>query len=214
VNLRKELTGRLRNASFFRNKPTPEFRIVFENDTRLFALGEYAAGKAGRYRKSICVTIGTGAGSAFLENGQLVKDRPDVPPDGWIYNQPYRDSIVDDHISNRGFLRLMRDAGYDTAKMDMKRLAELAMAGDPAAAGVFRRFGGMIGEALAPFVRSFRPEAVVIGGQIAKSGHLFLDATREKLQDFPVALEVTDETSVSTFVGVFRLLEQQKKIAK
>jgi glucokinase len=66
VNLREELTSRIRDASFFKHKRTPDFHIVFENDANLFALGEYAAGKAGRYRKSICITIGTGTGSAFL----------------------------------------------------------------------------------------------------------------------------------------------------
>jgi glucokinase len=214
VNLRDELTRRIRDESFFRHKRTPDFCIVFENDANLFALGEYAAGKAGRYRKAICITIGTGAGSAFLENGALVKDRPDVPPNGWVYNQPFRESIVDDYISKRGILRLMKQAGLDTANLDVKQLAEMATGGDATAIGIFRQFGTMIGEMLVPFVRSFQPEAVVIGGQIAKSQHLFLDSTREALREFSVALEVSDETSISTFVGVSQLLKLYRNAAK
>jgi glucokinase len=121
---------------------------------------------------------------------------------------------VDDYISKRGILRLMRQAGLDTAHLDVKQLAEMATGGDATASGIFREFGGMIGEMLVPFIRSFQPEAIVIGGQIAKSQHLFLDSTREALRDFRVALEVSDETSVSTFVGVSRLLQQYRNLAK
>jgi len=208
VNLRQELTARLANESWFAGKRSPDFHIVFENDANLFALGEYAAGKAGAYNRALCLTIGTGAGSAFLEAGVLVKYREDVPEHGWIYNQPFRDSIVDDYISKRGIVRLMREAGLDDAGLDVKNVAEMARGGDPQAIGVFHRFGDMIGEMLLPFLKAFRPEAVVIGGQIVKSQELFLDRVREALSGCDVALEVTDDTSLSAFAGVSLLLRQ------
>ncbi|GGD83136.1 ROK family protein [Paenibacillus nasutitermitis] len=214
VNLREELLSRLGRESFFTYKRTPDFHIVFENDANLFALGEYVAGKARRYPKSICITIGTGAGSAFIERGELIKNRQDVPPNGWVYNQPFRESIVDDYISKRGILRLMSDAGMDTANLDIKNLAELAMDGDAEAIGIFKRFGEMIGEMLVPFLRSFQPDAVVIGGQIVKSKALFLESTKAVLRNYPITLEITDETSISTFAGVSRLLAQQKNVMK
>ncbi|MCC3377563.1 ROK family protein [Cohnella sp. REN36] len=214
VNLREELAHRLAQESAFAAKRSPGFHIVFENDANLFALGEYEAGKAGRYAKTLCLTIGTGAGSAFLERGELVKDRPDVPANGWIYNQPFRDSVVDDYVSKRGIVRLLEEAGFDGDDLDVKNAAERAKGGDERAAEVFRRFGATIGEMLLPFLRSFRPEAVVIGGQIVKSKELFLDSAREAVRDYPVALEVSDETSISTFAGVSRLLQQQKKVTK
>jgi glucokinase len=212
VNLREELAHRLAQESSFAGRRAPGFHIVFENDANLFALGEYESGKAGRYTKSMCLTIGTGAGSAFLERGELVKHRKDVPENGWIYNQPFRDSIVDDYISKRGIMKLMQEEGLDCETLDVKAAAELAKSGDERAAAVFRRFGEMIGEMLLPFLRSFRPEAVVIGGQIVKSKELFLDSTREALGDDPVELEVSDETSISTFSGVSRLLRLKKNV--
>ncbi|WP_169306606.1 ROK family protein [Cohnella pontilimi] len=214
VNLREELSHRLAQESSFAGKRAPSFRIVFENDANLFALGEYDTGKAGRFAKVICLTIGTGAGSAFLENGELVKHRKDVPDNGWIYNQPFRESVVDDYISKRGIVRLMRESGLDSDSLDVKNAAELAKAGDQRAIAVFRRFGEMVGEMLLPFLKSFQPEAVVIGGQIVKSRELFIGSTREVLRDFPVQLEVTDETSISTFAGVSRLLKQPYNATK
>jgi glucokinase len=211
VNLHDELTRRLNRESFFAGKMADSCPIAFENDTSLFALGEYMFGKARPYAKSVCITIGTGTGSAFLENGVLVKHRQDVPPDGWIYREPYCDSIVDDYISKRGILRLMKEADIDAAGTDIKNLAEMAKDGHEGAARVFRTFGERIGEMLVPYVRSFRPEAVVIGGQIAGSNELFLDGTRAALREDPVVLESTEDTSISTFMGVSRLLEQKKR---
>lgn len=211
VNVHDELLERLERESFFANKKDESFRIAFENDASLFALGEYTAGKARPYGRSICMTIGTGTGSAFLENGVLVKHRDDVPPNGWIYRQPYRESIVDDYISKRGILRILKETGTLEDDMDIKALAERAKNGEERAADVFRTFGERIGEMLIPYVRSFRPEAVIIGGQIVGSQELFLPGTRDALQEFPVAVEVTAETSLSTFAGVWRLLDQKKR---
>ncbi len=39
--------------------------------------------------KILCVCIGTGAGSAFVENGKTVKTGKGVPENGWIYQQPF-----------------------------------------------------------------------------------------------------------------------------
>jgi glucokinase len=214
VNLRDELSHRLAQESSFAGKRAPGFHIVFENDANLFALGEYETGKAGRYAKTLCLTIGTGAGSAFLERGELIKHRKDVPDNGWVYNQPFRESIVDDYISKRGIVRLMQEAGLDSDSLDVKSAAEMAKAGDEKAIAVFRRFGQMIGEMLLPFLKSFQPEAVVIGGQIMKSQELLISSAREALGDFPVQLEVSDETSISTFAGVSRLLKQQNNVTK
>ncbi len=214
VNLREELSHRLTQESSFAAKRAPGFDIVFENDSNLFALGEYDTGKAGRYDKVMCLTIGTGAGSAFLERGALIKQRNDVPANGWVYNHPFRETIVDDYISKRGIVRLMRESGLDSDSLDVKNAAEMAKDGDERAIAVFRRFGDPIGEMLLPFLRSFKPDAVVIGGQIVKSQELFMGSIREALRDFPILIEVSDETSISTFAGVSRLLKQQNNVMK
>ena len=208
VNLREELTVRLAKESWFADKHSPDFQIVFENDANLFALGEYAAGKAASYGRALFLTIGTGAGSAFLEEGVLVKHREDVPENGWVYNQPFRESIVDDYISKRGIVRLMREAGMDDTALDVKQAAELARGGDPKAIVVFQRFGDSVGEMLLPFLKAFRPEAVILGGQIVKSQDLFLYRVKQALGGCGVALEVTEDTSLSAFAGVSLLLRQ------
>ena len=209
VNLREELSHRLLANKSLRRRMASPFPIVFENDASLFALGEWLSGEAGPYERSICITLGSGTGSAFLEGGRLVKDRADVPPNGWVYNSPFRDSIVDDYISKRGILRLAAEHGLDPA-LDVKEIADLARSGSAAAAEVFRRFGSWTGEMLRPFVDRFRPQAVVIGGQIAKSADLFREALDEALAAPQVDVRFSRQANISAFVGVAKLLADHR----
>ncbi|WP_168120473.1 ROK family protein [Paenibacillus sp. HB172176] len=206
VNLREALTRRLEADTALSRKLEPEFRIVFDNDANLFAQGEWLTGKASSYRRLIAVTLGTGTGSAFMDNGLLIKERSDVPPNGWIYSAPFGESIVDDYLSKRGLLRLAALQGLDMTGRDVKELAELSRSGDAQALRVFRQFGRQLGEALNLFAPAFRAEAVILGGQIAKCSDLFLDGAYERLLDRAIVIEVSKDTSLSAFAGVARLL--------
>lgn len=208
VNLREELTMRLEQDPLFVARRADRFQIRFENDANLFALGELFAGHARAFNRSICLTIGTGTGSAFIDNGQLIANRADVPPNGWVYKEPFGASIVDDYISKRGILRLAQQAGMKTEGMEVKAIADMARGGDAVSRGVFHQFGRNLGMMLNPFVAAFRPEAVIIGGQIAKSKDLFLDGVSETLQNSLLAIRTVDETSLSTFVGIAQMLTQ------
>lgn len=210
VNLREELMGRLLANKSMRRRMASPFSIVFENDASLFALGEWLSGEAGPYERSICITLGSGTGSAFVDCGTLVKNRGDVPPNGWVYNEPFRDSIVDDYISKRGILRLAGELGLGLS-LDVKEIADLARSGNAAAAEVFRRFGSLTGEMLRPFVARFRPQAVIVGGQIAKSADLFQDTLREALAEPDVAVRFSERANISAFVGVAKLLADRQE---
>ncbi|RIX59665.1 ROK family protein [Paenibacillus nanensis] len=208
VNIREELLDRLRNGEAFECKRSERFRIVFENDANLFALGEWHTGYASLYSRVMFLTIGTGAGSAFVEEGKLITDRDDVPPNGWIYNQPFGETVVDDYISKRGILRLAEQAGIPIEGGDIRMLADSARSGDATARGVFRQFGRSLGEMLTPYVRQFRPEAVVMGGQIAKSKDLFEKGIFETLTEPKLQIRPVLDTSLSAFAGVAHLLRQ------
>lgn len=207
VNLREELLNRLTRNPLFLSRCTEQFQIVFENDANLFALGELFTGHAREFNRSICLTIGTGAGSAFIDNGQLIANRFDVPPNGWIYNQPFGESIVDDYVSKRGVLRLAAESGLFTEGLEVKQIADMARSGSVAAIDVFIEFGRNIGHMLNPFVFSFQPDGIVIGGQIARSHDLFLEGMLEALEDRKLEIRTVDESSLSTFAGVAKLLQ-------
>ncbi|MFD2115345.1 ROK family protein [Paenibacillus yanchengensis] len=211
LNLRELVMNRLKQESSFYSKMSSEFQIVFDNDASLFALGEYAYGEAKGYNKAIFLTIGTGAGSAFMENGMLIKERQDVPESGWIYNQPFKQSIIDDYISKRGVLKLADEIDLHTTDQEVATLAVMARNEDVKAKMLFQMFGNNIGAALNPFIATFKPDAIILGGQITKSKDLFIAGVYETLENKTISIVCSAETSVSTFKGVARLLQQSNK---
>lgn len=50
-------------------------RFLFLHDVEAFAIGACRQGRMAGCKKVMCVCIGTGAGSAFVENGRVVKKR-------------------------------------------------------------------------------------------------------------------------------------------
>ena len=111
----------------------PEQRIQFINDAAAFALGEMAFGQATQAGRALFVAVGTGCGSAFGVNGFLAEEgTPGVPPNGYFYNAPFRDSCVDDYISRRGLEKLSGE--MLGVPLDGRALAERIAAGDYAAA--------------------------------------------------------------------------------
>lgn len=189
----------------------PHFRLAFENDAALFGLGETGPGGAAEGAgRVVCLTIGTGLGSCFLDSGRLVKTRADVPSDGWLYATPYKNRMADDYISRRGVLQLAARFGLADAGLDVKDLALLADGGDAAAQRLFCRFGERMAEILAPPLLRFGPESIVLGGQISRSAHLFLPAFRQALAGSGMHAEVRvgRDTLASTLLGIYRFMTE------
>src|SRR5690606_7636854 len=63
---------------------------VFVNDARAFALGEICFGAARGEGRVLVLTLGTGCGSAFAVDGQLVTSGPGVPEGGYVYSLKYK----------------------------------------------------------------------------------------------------------------------------
>ena len=206
MNIREELTAYMTTKSSIRSRIGPDFRIVFDNDVNLFALGECAVGKAKDYDKTMCVSIGTGFNSAFTSGGKLVKDHPRIPDDGWIYNCDFREGIVDDYASKRGILRIVHENGWDDLDIDIKDLSAKALNGDSRANSVFHQFGRTIGEAIRPYVEGYKPDAILFGGQISNSFLLFREDIRSALPAKDIALEASDDSVISTLAGAVKLV--------
>jgi glucokinase len=67
-------------------------------------------------------------------------------------------------------------------ELTMKRLCELADAGDPAALAVMDRQGYYLGLGLANLVTTFCPDTIALGGGVIGSSHLFLDRARQVIR--------------------------------
>jgi len=156
INIREALRDRITN------KVIP---ICFENDAACFGLGEARSGAARKYRKVIAITLGTGFGSCFIEDQQLLIAGPGVPPNGYLYNFPFKDGIAEDYISARWLLKAC-------PAEDVKEIAERAPK-EPKAANAFREFGKNLNTVISSWINRFEADALVIGGSISQAFDLF-----------------------------------------
>jgi predicted NBD/HSP70 family sugar kinase len=145
--------------------------IVFLNDAQAFLLGENHAGAAKGVTRSVGLTLGTGIGSAFSIGGEIVENRHSVPPGGEIYCLPWGDGTVEDAISTRAIQERYRQLTGKTKTV--KGICSVA-SDDSDAMSVMREFGSNLGLVIRDFCMAFCPEAVVLGGEISRSAHLFL----------------------------------------
>ena len=141
--------------------------VRFVNDADAFGMGEAVAGAARGYERVVCLTLGSGIGSAFLADGRLVKSGDEVPPSGYVYTVSYEQRGIEDWFSRRALRAAFRQASGRDA--EVIQIADLVRHGDPVATQVWRTGFLAMTKALAPWFHRFGAQAVVIGGAIAKS---------------------------------------------
>ena len=175
-----------------RLKVPDDFLIRFMNDASAFAVGEAWAGSASSVDRSLSITLGTGFGSAFIADRIPIVDGPLVPKIGCVYHLPYLNGIADDYFSTRGLLGRYKNL---TGKQlsGVKEMASLA-GSDKEVLNLFIDFGDKLGEFLAPWLKGFGAEILVIGGNISHASNLFGSVLEERLKKENVHCKVALST--------------------
>lgn len=152
---------------------TPRPRsITFAHDTEAFLLGEWLIGAARGARRCAALTLGTGVGSAFLDGGTIVRTGAGLPPDGRIHRVQVDGGPLENVVSRRAIRARYAERAGRPDDTDVREIAELARNGDRVAAGVLDDAFCALGRAAAPALREFTPDALVVGGSIARSWDL------------------------------------------
>jgi len=175
VNLRREFTVRL--------KLSDSFSIKFIPDPWAFLIGEAYFGAVRNYHRAIGITLGTGLGSAFMVNKQIVSGGRGVPPEGALWPLPYKGTTVEDSVSRQTILdryRALSDRSPEN--FDVEDLAGLASDGDKISLQVFEELGTTLGKILEPVTSEFKAECVVFGGGISGIFSLFERSLRRELK--------------------------------
>lgn len=171
--------------------------VRFLNDAHAFITGEVAAGAGRGVSRVVGITLGTGVGSGFAVGGHLVRDGEGVPPGGEVWNVPYQDGILEDQISTRALQKSYRErTGQEREVVEMAASATR----DPVAAEVFADFGRSLGVALREVLSAFGPQAIVVGGGIARSAALFFPAAQAEIGQF-AELRVSELGDQAPLVG-------------
>lgn len=199
------LTGVDVRSALYERLPEQPGSITFINDASAFLIGEWLIGAARGATRCAAVTLGTGIGSAFLDRGRVVDSGPDVPPQAEVHLLSHDGSPLEDWVSRRAMRRdyaARRASGADD--VDVREIAELARAGDPAASATFDAAFEVLGEVLGPWLERFGADQLVIGGSIAGAWDLIGRPLRTGLcrrSDCRYAIGVAAEPERSPLVG-------------
>jgi len=177
------------------------YPIIFDNVTRVMALGEMWYGLGQKFKNLICVNVGYGIGA-----GIIINRKPLYGPLGLAGEFGHitldKDSLVQCDCGNFGCLEalasgnaiakaarnrlleggrsLMLDlCGGDPAKVTAETVADAAKQGDSLAWGIFDQAVEYLGIGLAGLVNLFSPEAIVIGGGVAQAGDILFEKVRK-----------------------------------
>ena len=179
----------------------PTLPIYLTNDANAAAIGEMIYGGAKGMKNFIMVTLGTGLGSGFVANGELVYGHDGFAGElGHIIVSPNgrqcgcgRQGCLETYVSATGVKRtaykMMAKYNYPSElrtipfnEMTAKIVAEAAEKGYMIAINTFKYTGKMLGEALANAIAITSPEAIFLFGGLAKAGNLLFEPTKDHME--------------------------------
>ena len=154
-------------------------RLHFVNDADAYGVGEWAFGGHGWPARFVCITLGTGVGSAFLTDGMPVTSGPHVPPDASAHLLEIDGRPLEDAVSSRAIVaEFARRTGRHTT---VERIATDARNGNVVATAVLATAMRALGIALEPWINRFEASTLVIGGSIAQSWDIIERQLREAI---------------------------------
>ena len=172
----------------------PSEIFKFRNDAEAAIAGEVTAGAGKGLNSIIGITLGTGFGSARSLDG-ITKDLN-------LGSEPYKDSIADDHLSTRWFLKRY----HELTGLSVTGARELALMANhnPIARDIFNEFAVNMSDFLLEPVLHFKPETLIVCGNIAKASAFFMPVVASRLNMTTVKIGQLGE--YAALIGVADLI--------
>lgn len=170
--------------------------VVADNDANCMAFAEWKLGAGRGFKHLVCASLGTGVGGGVIANGQMVRG---ANYGGGEIGQTSIDfqgrrghygnlGALEDYIGNQEIARdaqqAYRAAGIlskDIEDCSPAALAEAAQHGDEIALERWNITGRMLATAMMNACWLLNPEALIIGGGVARAGELLFKPFREHL---------------------------------
>lgn len=178
-----------------------------DNDANLAVLGELYAGAGQGHKLFLGLTVGTGVGGGIVaegglwrgsrggaaEFGHIVVDGGGVPcacgsrgcleqmASGTALERFGREYVAANPTTDLGALF----AG-DPANVSGRKLAEAARAGQEEAIALFNELGRWLGIGIGSLINVFNPEIVILGGGVASSLDLAMEAIRGQVREIAI----------------------------
>lgn len=159
-------------AFFYENqKIKNHIPINFVHDANAVLQGEIWKGNAKGFNNVAVITIGTGLGFSVSQDGELLSNEIGGPNVS-IFKLPCRNGILEDYISQRGFLNIYGEfSGKNTTDIQVSDLGKWADKGDDYSLKTFQEVAKILSDSLRNIIIERNIECVLFGGQISRSFH-------------------------------------------
>ncbi|PXW17227.1 MULTISPECIES: ROK family protein [unclassified Chryseobacterium] len=169
VNIKEELAKRLGIS---------QEQIHFVNDAAAFMEGEVYGGCAQGFNRIFGVTLGTGLGTTFF-NGELATDED-------LWDSPFRGSISEDYLATRWFVNRYKEITGE----EISGTKDLLDKPKAIQTRIFDEYADSFSEFIVKYVDHYKPEVLVIGGNIAKAYPYFEQRFIQNLTKNNINLQV------------------------
>ena len=201
-NENKDENLRIFNFAEDVGKHFPGVPVYVTNDANAATIGEMVYGNAKGMKDFVMVTLGTGVGSGFVANGEMIYGHDGFAGEfGHVIVERGgrecgcgRKGCLEAYASAIGIKRTafelmatmndpspLREIPFST--LDSAMLSQAAAKDDPIALEAFRLTGQRLGYALADAVTITSPQAIFLFGGLAKAGDLLLNHIRYYMEE-------------------------------
>lgn len=185
LNVKELIAGKLSIS-------TENIRML--NDAASFLKGEVFAGVAQGYEQVIGLALGTGLGTAKLNNG--------IAEDAGLWQSPFLDGMAEDYLSERWFTKRY----YELSGINVVNVNELSCfySGSNTVKAVFKEFAFNLAAFTADFIQSANPQIIVLSGDISRVSECFLAAFKTQLSKlgYEIPVCVSKLNSEAVLIGV------------
>ncbi len=196
VNLEKGLVYQLTNVPGWTHVPLRDqlsaltgLPCIIENDANCMAYAEWKHGAGKGMKHLLCLTLGTGVGSGIISNNMLLHGSHSTAGELGQTSIDYRGrkgaygnmGALEDYIGNN---EITAEAQKEYARQGVSRSLEecapalltlAAEAGDTIAVDIWRGVAEKLACAIVNACWLLNPEAIIIGGGVAKAGPFIFD---------------------------------------
>lgn len=176
----------------------PRSNCKFVHDVNCMLLGEMTSGNGKAFSRVAMVALGTGLGFSISIDGEIRKNALGSPAVS-IFSRPFRDGILEDYASKRGIWKL-----YGDDSITVREIGQRAKDGESRAQYAFSSMGSIIGESIAPIMKEYGIECLLLGGQISRSWILFAPAIETEFSKAGIAQTISPVSDFdnATFNGL------------
>jgi glucokinase len=170
--------------------------VTVENDANCMAYAEWKRGSGRGLNHLIALTLGTGVGGGIVVDGRMVRGANFVAgelgqtsidfkgPDGAYGNR----GSLEDYVGNQQITDLAyaayakADINRQKSECEPAQLSILAQQGDKIALGIWDEVAKMLSTALMNCCWLLNPDAIIIGGGVAKAGNFLFEPLEKHLR--------------------------------